>query len=136
MRINHSLRKTFGKVSSLYDKSRITYPQELINDIIALSKIKKEGTVLDVGCGSGQATMPFAERGYQVTGLDISKDLITIAKKKCSPFKTAKFKISSFEKAKFKENSFNLIISGLAWHWVKSDGRYETAHHILKENGS
>ncbi len=136
MHINHSLRTTFGKVSSLYEKSRITYPQGLIDDIIAYSKITPNRTVLDVGCGSGQATMPFAERGYHIIGLDISKDLLTIAKQKCSPFKTAKFKLSSFEKAKFKKNSFNLIISGLAWHWVKPDGRYEKAHKILTENGS
>ncbi len=136
MRINHSLGTTFGKVSSLYDKSRVTYPKELIDDIITYSKIKPNAMILDVGCGSGQATLPFAERGYNTVGLDISKELITIAKKKCSQFKNTKFELSSFEKAKFNKNSFGLITSGLAWHWVKPDGRYEKAHQILKDNGA
>lgn len=136
MHINHSLRTTFGKVSSLYDKSRVTYPEELIEKIITYSKIKPNETILDVGCGSGQATLPFAQQSFQIIGLDISKDLLTIAKQKCSPFKKAKFKLSSFEAAKFNENSFNLIISGLAWHWVKPEQRYEKASRLLKDNGS
>jgi len=136
MQINHSLRTAFGKVGSLYDKSRVTYPQQLIDDIIIYSKIKPNATILDVGCGSGQATLPFAERGYNTVGLDISKELLTIAKEKCSPFKKAKFKLSSFENAKFNKNSFDLITSGLAWHWVKPEGRYQKAHNILTDNGT
>ncbi len=136
MHINHSLRTAFGKVASLYDKSRVTYPKQLIDDIITYSKINLNGKIVDVGCGTGQATLPFAEKGYQITGLDISKELITIAKKKCSPFKTAQFKLSSFEKAKFNENSVDLIISGLAWHWVKPEQRYQKAHKMLTENGA
>ncbi len=136
MQINRSLRTTFGKVSSLYDKSRVTYPKELIDDIITYSQLKPNATILDVGCGTGQATLPFAEKEYAVIGLDISKDLLAIAKKKCFSFKKAKFKLSSFEKAKFNKNSFDLIISGLAWHWVEPERRYEKAHRILTQNGA
>ncbi len=136
MHINRSLRTSFGKVSSLYDKSRVTYPTELIDDIITYSQLKPNATILDVGCGSGQATLPFAEKEYVIIGLDISKDLLTIAKEKCSKFKKAKFKLSSFEKAKFNKNSFDLIISGLAWHWVEPEERYEKASRLLKDNGS
>ncbi|MDR8394620.1 methyltransferase domain-containing protein [Aliifodinibius sp. S!AR15-10] len=41
-----------------------------------------EGTVLDLGCGSGTAAQIFSNYGYQVIGLDISKDFIRIARER------------------------------------------------------
>ena len=136
MKIDRSLGKTFGTVSLLYDKARIGYPPDLINDIILFSQIKKEGKILEVGCGSGQATISFAEKGYSITGLDISNDLLDIAKRKCSVFPQVRFMVNSFEDAVIKENSVNLIISGLAWHWVKPERRYEKAYRILRDDGT
>ncbi len=39
-------------------------------------------TVLDLGCGTGENLVPLLERGARVIGLDISPDLIAIAKKR------------------------------------------------------
>lgn len=136
MQVDYSLRTTFGKVSSLYDKSRIAYPKELIDNIIRFSKLKEDAKILDVGCGSGKTTLLFAERGFEITGLDISKELIAIAKKKCQKFPKINFVVGSFEDARFSNENFDLIISGQAWHWVKPEERYEKAHQILKENGT
>src|SRR5690625_6611982 len=35
--------------------------------------------MLDVGCGTGQVTWRLAERGYQMTGVDLSEDMLTEA---------------------------------------------------------
>jgi SAM-dependent methyltransferase len=39
-------------------------------------------TVVDLGCGKGENLIPLAERGARVTGIDISPDLIQLAKKR------------------------------------------------------
>jgi SAM-dependent methyltransferase len=39
-------------------------------------------TVLDLGCGKGENLVPLARRGAQVTGIDISPDLIELAQKR------------------------------------------------------
>ncbi|WP_156286284.1 class I SAM-dependent DNA methyltransferase [Oceanivirga salmonicida] len=44
--------------------------------------IKKKGTLVDIGCGTASITKMFHEDGFNVTGLDISKDMLNIAKKK------------------------------------------------------
>ena len=71
-----------------------------------------------------------------VVGLDLGKKLIEVAQKKCSSFSNTDFRIGTFEEEDFPEKSFHLIVSGMAWHWIKPKGREEKAYKILKEKGS
>ncbi len=47
------------------------------------STFGKPTSILEVGCGTGNYTRIFCERGYDVSGLDISEKMIYAAKKKC-----------------------------------------------------
>ena len=40
-------------------------------------------SVLELGCGTGSLTKLLAERGYSVTALDLSPDMLTVAEQKC-----------------------------------------------------
>ncbi|MCP4541157.1 MAG: class I SAM-dependent methyltransferase [Chloroflexi bacterium] len=50
--------------------------QQQIDGIIAYLELQSDATVLDVACGYGRIAVPLAQRGYQVTGLDLSKVLL------------------------------------------------------------
>ncbi|MCM8784124.1 MAG: class I SAM-dependent methyltransferase [Candidatus Omnitrophica bacterium] len=43
---------------------------------------KKPKDILDLGCGTGNHSLELIKRGYRVTGIDISKDMVKIAKEK------------------------------------------------------
>ncbi len=45
--------------------------------------IKNSGTLLDIGCGTASITKLFYDDGFDVTGLDISEDMLEVAKNKC-----------------------------------------------------
>ena len=45
----------------------------------------EDGLVLDMGCGTGAMTRYLDARGYDMTGIDVSEDMLTIAKEKSSP---------------------------------------------------
>ncbi len=45
-----------------------------------ISKMKREGRVLDIGCGGGRNSILFAKKGYEVVGIDFSKEAIKLAK--------------------------------------------------------
>ena len=136
MIIKRETGKNFGQISDLYDKARPTYPKQLVDRIITYSKIKSSGKVLDVGCGTGQATALFAEHGFGVVGLDVSREMIRVAKKNCSSFHHVKFKVACFEDVKFPAESFSLVVSGMAWHWANPLKRDKKAHHILNNKGT
>lgn len=136
MLINREEGRTFERISSLYDRARISYPTQLIGDIVAYSGIKPIGKILDVGCGTGQATLLFAQGGYRIIGLDVGQEMVDIAKEKCSSFPKVSFKVGTFEDLKFPEASLDIIVSGMAWHWINPNGREEKAHRLLKSGGT
>ena len=43
-----------------------------------------EGRILDLACGYGRIAVPLARRGFQVTGLDLSKPLLAIARERAA----------------------------------------------------
>ena len=134
MEIDRTIRTTFTNISTLYDKARISYPQKLISDIIDFVKLKKEDWVLDVGCGTGQATILFAQRGFNVIGLDSGEAMIKFSQQKFSKFNNISFKQGNFEEAEFSPK-FNLIISAMAWHWIDPERREKKAYDLLGGNG-
>jgi SAM-dependent methyltransferase len=44
--------------------------------------LDKKETLLDVGCGAGQLTIPAAKRGFKVTGIDLAQNLVDEARAK------------------------------------------------------
>ena len=60
----------FGQVAELYARSRPGYLPQVFDDLIRLSGLPEGGDILEIGPGTGQATVPLAERGYRVTGVE------------------------------------------------------------------
>lgn len=133
--INTSQRTTFDQAAKDYDEARPGYPDELIKDVISISKIPSGGKILEIGCGTGQATIPFAQRGYLMLCLEIGKELAALAAKKCRQFPKVQIKNISFEDWKPTPNSFDLVISATAFHWIPPEIGYPKAARVLKGSG-
>ncbi len=129
-----NLKTTFNTAPALYEEVRPGYPEELIQDVISLSGLNDHSKILEVGCGTGKATLSFAECGYELVCLDIGADLIAVAKKKLTEFPNVSFVQQAFEAWK-PEGTFELIISATAFHWVDPKVRYLKAFQVLKSNG-
>ncbi|WP_228282645.1 class I SAM-dependent methyltransferase [Rubrobacter tropicus] len=57
------LRSTFDRAALLYDEVRPGYPEGLFEEVVSLSGVPSGGRILEIGCGTGQATLPLARRG-------------------------------------------------------------------------
>ncbi|MHB8171296.1 MAG: class I SAM-dependent DNA methyltransferase [Thermincolia bacterium] len=75
----------YGKLADIYDYlvGSVDY-NEWIDYIEAI--VRKFGyevrTVADLACGTGNTTLPFAQRGYRVVGIDLSGEMLDIARQK------------------------------------------------------
>ena len=132
---NTKLKTTFNTASTLYEEIRPGYPEKLIEDVLDISGIENNSRILEVGCGTGKATRPFAERGYELVCLDIGADLIVVAREKLKEFPNVSFIEQAFEAWK-SEDKFNLVISATAFHWVDPNVRYLKASEVLRSGGS
>ena len=130
-----NLKTTFNTAATLYEDVRPGYPEKLIQDIINLSDLEDHSRILEVGGGTGKATQPFAERGYELVCLDIGADLIAVARERLRKYPNVSFVQQAFEAWK-PEGTFDLIISATAFHWVDPKVRYLRASEALRSNGS
>ena len=133
---SNSLRATFNQAARDYDAIRPGYPADLVEDIVALSGIPQGGRILEVGCGTGQATLPFARRGYAMLCLDIGAELVAVARENCRPYPDVDFEIVAFEDWEAPQAAFDVVMSATAWHWVPPEIGYPKAAQALKHSGS
>lgn len=77
--------ESWNSVSSWYEKhleSENTYHEKVIlPNLIRLVTPKRNENIVDLACGTGYFTSAFAKEGAVMTGIDVSEDLIAIARK-------------------------------------------------------
>ena len=99
--------ESYSELALFYD--------ELMNDVdynkwteYTLKLAEKSGfspkNILDTACGTGNISLPMARRGFKVTALDISSDMLTVAENKARQEKLAiKFLNQDMCQMKLKE---------------------------------
>jgi len=130
-----SLRTIFDQVALDYEAVRPSYPKELIADVISISAIPEGGRILEVGCGTGQATILFAQRGYSMLCLDIGEQMTAMTHQKCQAYPKVSVKTIAFEDWEAQPATFDLVISATAFHWIAPEIGYAKAATVLKDSG-
>lgn len=127
---------TFNENPEAYHKYRPAYPEQLMEDIISFSGIKESGNIIEVGCGTGKATELFTKRNFNITGIELGKNLAEFAARFFNENSNVKIINSSFEDWNPQGEKFDLLISAQAFHWIDPKVKYLKAVSVLKENGS
>lgn len=125
----------YSPVADIYYKARPRYPQKLINRAVDLTQLSSDATILEVGCGPGNATIAFAQLGFSMTCLDPNQDFCELAKYNCAPYSKVQICNISFEEWKLEANKFNVVLSANAFHWVSPEVGYSKAAKALQDNG-
>lgn len=104
---------------------------------IFLQTMKPRGQILDIGCGWGKDARIFTNLGYEVTGIDISEELLKIARK-TSPQST--FYQGNFESLPFEENIFEGLWASASLLHAETKSVVPKIlrewNRVFKENGS
>lgn len=102
---------------------------------LSLLEITSKMKVLDAGCGSGIYTEWLTERGADVTGLDYSSELLSIAKEKNLPAKFIEANLN-YPLDFFVDEEFDLVLSALVIHYIKDlNLLFSEFNRILKPGG-
>ena len=130
------LRATFDTVADLYDAVRPGYPEALFDDIATFAGLAAGDPVLEVGCGSGQATEGLIRRGWHVTALDPGPALIAAAKRRFEGRAQVEFVTAGFEHWAPPAGAFKLVAAAQAWHWIPPAAAFAKAAQALKPGGA
>jgi ubiquinone/menaquinone biosynthesis C-methylase UbiE len=105
---------------------------KIANDVVA--KMAK-GTILDLGSGPGYLSIEIARRspGLQVYGIDLSRQMVKIARRHAKGVDNARFVFGNAAKLPFKDNSIDLVIStGASHHWKAPRLVFDECYRVLK----
>lgn len=130
-------RLSFGAIAEQYDRHRPGYPAEMVEAVLQYAGAQSGDRILDVGAGTGRATLLFAQRGYRLTAIEPDREMAAVASQRAA---TAGLRLevvnADFEQARLPEHAFSALVSGTAWHWVAPDLRNRLAAAVLRPGGA
>jgi len=130
------LRTTFGQDADLYDQARPGYPAQIFEDLVQLAGLGPRSRVLEIGCGTGQATRPLARLGCTVVAVELSTDLAAVARRNLQDFPNVTVEVAPFEEWTPPATPFDLVLSATAFHWIDPDVRVGKSADVLRPGGT
>src|SRR5215470_1955107 len=79
-------RESFDTVAAEYDRYRLPYPDAVIEAVLALSRLHRGSRVLEIGCGTGQLSVPLARLGVALTAVELGSHLAARARQNLKGF--------------------------------------------------
>jgi SAM-dependent methyltransferase len=129
------LGRVFNEVPELYDRVRPTYPDELFANLVAITGLGSRSSVLEVGCGTGQATRSLAALGCSVTAVEPGAGMAAVARERLADLGNIQVEDSTFEEWDDGGRRFDVLVAASSWHWVDPSVGWRRAHDVLRAGG-
>lgn len=128
------LRSVFAEDAERYDRCRPGYPEQLFDVLTAA--VGEGARVLEIGCGTGQATVPLAARGFALTALELAEEPAEIARRHLAGYPSARVVVGAFEDWPLPPVGFDLVVAATSFHWLDPELRVVKAADALRHRGA
>ncbi|OIO18956.1 MAG: hypothetical protein CO029_04585 [Candidatus Magasanikbacteria bacterium CG_4_9_14_0_2_um_filter_41_10] len=116
----------YDEIASLFSSTR----EYIWKDIKPLKRFATKGNrILDIGCGNGRLYQLFDDLSTEFTGIDISQNLIKIAKEK---YPEATFVVGDMRTLPFEDSSFDIAYSIAAVHHLPPEGQLDVLNEVAR----
>jgi len=129
-------RFVFDEVAELYERVRPGYPAALVDDLVELAGLGPESRLLELGCGTGQATVALAERGYRMVCLEPGPALRARALARLARFPGVEVRPETFEAWPLEAKAFDLVFAAQSFHWIDPAQRFAKSARALRPGGA
>ena len=141
----NELASFWAKEAPIYESQNRTdgiYPMQVIRNHYILNMIGDEPrNHLDVGCGPAFTIIPLLKKGWTITGLDISEEMLKRARQNIEaagldPSNVA-LSVGNIEALPYADNQFDSIICSGVIEYLKSDDKaLRELNRVLKPGGT
>jgi SAM-dependent methyltransferase len=130
-----TLRTTFDESPDVYDRLRPVASRQVFDDLVALARLERGARLVEIGCGTGQATLPLAERGFDIVAVELGQHLAEYTRRKLARFSRVHVAASSFEDWDPGGDRFDAVVSFNAFHWIDPEVRFAKSAAVLRRGG-
>jgi SAM-dependent methyltransferase len=131
--VERERRDVFGEAVEQYASARPGYPEEMITDVLEYADPVDD--VLEVGAGTGKATVAFAARGVAMTCLEPDPRMAARLAQECASFPRVTIEVDRLENYS-RPVAFDALIAAQSWHWVEASRRWDLAHEAVRTGGA
>jgi SAM-dependent methyltransferase len=130
------LRRTFDTVAEQYEEARPTYPEALLDDLVAETRLPPGGRIVEIGPGTGKASVALAARGFELVGVELGPGLAAVARRRLAPYPRASVVVGAFERWEPAAADFDAVVAFTSFHWVDPEVRYAKSAALLRPGGA
>jgi SAM-dependent methyltransferase len=131
------LRGGFDADAKAYQRTRPVCPPEMFDDLMGVAGLAPGSRVVEIGCGTGQATVPLAERGLAVTAVELGASLAALARRRLARFPSVEIVTSAFEDWQPPDDQpWDAVVAFNSLHWVGNAARYARPAALLRPGGA
>lgn len=134
-RERESRRDSFLLDAEDYFAARPGYPDVLLEEAVELGDLSPPDRLLEVGCGTGEATAWFAHRGFRMMAMDRSPEMIRLARMRLEGLDGVDVQLLDFEKGTPPER-FAGIVMATSYHWLDPETRVKRCADVLERGGA
>lgn len=92
--------------------------------------------MVEVGCGTGKATVGLAERGLDVLCVELDAGLAAVARRNLEGFPRVRVVEAAFESWEPEDAPYDAVVAFTSFHWVDPAVRYAKAASMLRPGGA
>jgi len=122
-------------VAELYDRVRPGYPMDVLADLAELAELPPRARIVEIGCGTGQATGPLAQRGYTITCLELGEQLAALARHNLAGLPNVEVVTGNFETWQPAHAEYDAVVAFGSFHWISPEHRYRKAAELVGASG-
>ncbi len=134
----NKVRQQYNRLAKIYDRRWRSYVANTLSFLYTWADIASQASVLDIACGTGEfERILLAENPNQsVIGIDISEQMLAIARHKCRSYNNVVFQTASAALLPFGDRTFDVVICANAFHYFdRPEVALSEMKRVLKPNG-
>lgn len=123
----------FNGKGPIYEKTRPTYPEQLLDAVSALAE--PGAAVADIGAGTGIFTVQLLKRGYEVYAVEPNGSMRFVLERQAREYGHLHVINAAAENTGVAPGSCMLVCAAQSFHWFDAKAFAEECRRILKPNG-